>query len=191
MKYNPDTHHRRSIRLKGYDYSQTGAYFISVCADNRECLFGDIRMEKPILNQFGKIIYNKWNQIPKNFPNIQLDVFIIMPNHLHGIVRIEPYVGAKHLNEQLLKNTQHSIKNASPLRLDGTKTGSLSAIIQNFKSITTRKINQIRKTPQAKLWQRNYYEHIIRDENELNKTREYIVNNPLKWELDEENPKNW
>ena len=98
---------------------------------------------------------------------------------------------AKHLNERYSKNIHHGQINASPLRLDGTKTGSLSAIIQNFKSITTRKINQIRKTPQAKLWQRNYYEHIIRDEKELNKTREYIVNNPLKWELDEENPKNW
>ena len=90
-----------------------------------------------------------------------------------------------------MKNLQYRQKNASPLRPNGTKPGSLSAIMQNFQSVTTRKINQIRKTPGSKLWQRNFFEHIIRDEKELNQGREYVINNPLEWELDKENPKNW
>jgi len=188
MKCNSEKHHRRSIRLKNYDYSNTGAYFITVCAYNRECLFGNMQTGKIVLNQFGQIISNKWNQIPKHFLNVQLDEFIIMPNHLHGIIII---VGAKHLTKEFSKNLQYRQKNASPLHLNGTKPGSLSAIMQNFQSVTTRKINQIRKTPGSKLWQRNFFEHIIRDEKELNQVREYVINNPLEWELDKENPKNW
>jgi len=166
MKYNPDKHHRKSIRLKNYNYSNIGAYFITLCAYNRESLFGDVQTGKIILSQFGQIIYNKWNQIPKHFQNVQLDEFIIMPNHLHGIIII---VGAKHSTKDSSKNLHHKQKNASPLRPNGTKPGSLS----------------------APFWQRNYYDHVIRNDKELNEIREYIINNPLKWELDKENPKNW
>ena len=140
------------------------------------------------LNNFGKIVLLKWNNIPKHFLNTRLGDFQIMPNHLHGIVFI---VGAKHFSEGLSKKINQKEKNASPLHPIGTTPGSLSAIMQNFLSVTTRKINQIRKTPGAKLWQRNYYEHIIRNENELDRIREYILNNPLQWEYDKENPQNW
>lgn len=114
-----------------------------------------------------------------------------MPNHLHGILFITG-VGAKHLMHDSAFDSNGRFTNASPLRTSlGTKTGSLSAVMQNFKSVTTRKINRIRRTPSGQLWQRNYYEHIVRNENDLNQVREYIVNNPLKWELDKENPQNW
>ena len=194
MKYDPDKHHRRSIRLKGWDYSQQGGYFVTICTKNRECLLGEIQNEKMILNKYGKVIYEKWNNIIKHFHNTKLDEFVVMPNHIHGILFIIAVnVGAKHSNNDTIPRSQDIIQNASPLHTlpKGTIPGSLSAIMQNYISITTRKINQIRKTPSEKFWQRNYYEHIVRDEEELNKIREYIINNPQKWEEDRNNPENW
>ena len=188
MKYNPDRYRRRSIRLQGYDYTSPNAYFVTICSYNHESLFGDVKMDKIVLNQFGRIIFEKWNQIPKYFKNTQIDQFIIMPNHLHGIVII---VTAKHSSEEFTESLNNKHKNASPSHPAGTMPDSVSSIIQNFKSVTTRKINQIRKTSSAKLWQRNYYEHIVRNEKELNQIREYIIDNPLKWEFDEDNPKKW
>lgn len=192
MIYDPEKHHRRSIRLKGYDYSQPGAYFVTVCTQNRDCVFGHIKNDKMILNRFGRIVHEKWYNIPRHFPQTQSDVFGVMPNHIHGILFIID-VGAKHSEDDMQKEERIQPENASPLRYPprGTKPGSLSAIMQNYLSVTTRKINQIRYTSGTKLWQRNYYEHIIRNEEELNQIREYIINNPLKWDLDRNNPKNW
>ncbi len=223
MKYDPQKHHRRSIRLKGFDYSQAGWYFVTICAQNREILFGDVIDGKMVLNTFGKIIEYHWKKIPIHFKNVNIDEFQIMPNHFHGIVNIiksvgamhsgqnninddknsdmhvgamhsnqnninndknpDMHVGAMHSNQNNINDDKNSDMNASPLqRPHGTKPGSLGAIMQNFQSITSRKINKIRKTPGARLWQRNYYEHIIRDENELNRIRQYIIENPLKWQ---------
>jgi len=145
------------------------------------------------INQFGKIVNTKWNNIPAHLKNILSDEFIIMPNHLHGIVIITDVdVGAKHSLNTNLTSIHQSIRNASPLNdhQKGIKPGSLSAIVQNFCSITTRKINQIRKSPGSKLWRRNYFDPVIRYEKELNKIREYMINNLLKWHLDKENPEN-
>jgi len=196
MKYNPDIQLRQSTRLREYDYSTVNAYFVTLCTYNRECLFGYIEESGMISNQFGNIVHTKWNDIPVHFKNIVLDEFTIMPNHLHGIIIITDKkmdVGAKHSLNTKTFAIHQSNTNASPLQnhQKGTKPGSLSSIIQNFYSVTTRKINRIRKTPGLKLWQRNYFDRIIRNENELNKIREYIINNPLKWHLDKENPENW
>ena len=194
MRYDPEKHHRRSIRLKGYDYSQPGAYFVTICTLNRDCLFGEIRNDEMVLNMFGEIILEKWNNIPKHFQHTKLDAFGPMPNHVHGILFITgSYVGAKHSNTNIIRRFEDTSQNASHLqgRPHGTRPGSLSAIMQNYISITTRKINQIRNTPGEKLWQRNFYEHIIRNEKELNQIRDYIIHNPLKWEEDRNNPKNW
>ena len=184
--------HRRSIRLEGWDYTRLGAYFVTVCTQNRRIVFGDIENNTMKLNQLGLIVEKKWKDIPKHFANVQLDAFQIMPNHIHGILFIVNDVGAKHSKIGLHKQNDNHTENASPLQTwpQGTQPGSLSAIMQNYLSITTRKINQIRKTPGNKLWQRNYYDRIVRNESELHKIREYIVNNPLKWELDRENPIN-
>ena len=187
MKYDPEKHHRRSIRLKGYDYSQSGGYFVTIVTQNRECLFGNVINRKMVLNTFGRIIEYHWQRLPQHFKHIKLDVFQIMPNHLHGIIFIvDIVVGAKHSNGDISNIQKKSFENALPLH--GTKPGSLAAIMQNYQSVTTRKINHIRKISGQKLWQRNYWEHIIRNEIELNRIREYIVNNPLKWKLDNENP---
>ena len=149
MKYR-----RRSIRLKGYDYTNPGAYFITMCAYNKELLFGKIINGEMCLNLYGQIVEHKWKNIEKHFKNAHLDVFQIMPDHLHGIIMLHD-VGAKHSNIIFDVKIKSHAKHASPLQ--GTKPKSLSAIIQNFLSISTRKINQIRKTPGTKLWQRNYY----------------------------------
>lgn len=181
MKYNPQKHHRRSIRLKGYDYTQAGAYFVTICTHNRECLFGDVEDGKMILNTFGKIVDHQWRQISRFFPNTALDEFVAMPNHFHGIVMItadDTIVGAKHpraRNVMVINDRDGGCFAPTAERPHGTIQGSLAAIIQNFISVTTRKINRIRKTPDQKLWQRNYFEHIIR-------------HNPLKWAEDQENP---
>ena len=184
MKYDPDRHHRRSIRLKGYDYSQPGWYFVTVCVQNREMLFGDIVNRKMKLNSIGKLIDYYWQRLPKHFKNIELDEYQIMPNHFHGIVHI---VRAMHSDQNIASEPNDSTGNASPLPPPpprGTKPGSLGAVMQNFQSITTRKINKIRKTPGVRLWHRNYWEHIVRREAELNLIRKYIIENPKKWDED-------
>jgi putative transposase len=177
MRYDPQKHHRRSIRLRDYDYARPGWYFVTICAQSREMVFGNVIHGGMILNTVGKIVDFHWQKLPHHFKNIELDEFQIMPNHFHGIVNI---VGAMHSDQNI------HIQPLQPpmLHPHGTKPGSLGAIMQNFQSITTRKINHIRKTPGQRLWQRNYYEHIIRDEPELIRIRKYIIENPLKWQSD-------
>ena len=193
MAYDPKKHHRRSVRLKGWDYSSPGAYFVTICTQYRECLFGEIQNDDMELNRLGQIVRDRWNRIPHHFKHVQLDAFQIMPNHIHGILFIVNVVGAKHSHIESIQVENKFIRNASPLRKrpHGTQPGSLSAIMQNYLSMTSRNINQLRNTPGAKLWQRNYYEHIIRNEKELNQIRDYIIGNPLKWESDKDNPANW
>ena len=187
MKYDPDKHHRKSIRLKDYDYSQSGAYFVTICTYSKEYLFGSIVDEKMDLSEIGENAGRCWNEIPNHFPNVLLDYFVVMPNHIHGIINM---VGAKHSHLASTNKASSLPVNASPLQSlqpCGTDKGSLSAIIQNFKSVTTRKINQMFGRRNVPLWQRNYYEHVIRNEDDLNEIRRYIINNPLKWALDREN----
>jgi REP element-mobilizing transposase RayT len=183
MKLNPNTHHRRSIRLKDYNYSQPGVYFITIYTFQRQCLLEDITDGKMILNQNGKIINAKWSDIPTYFTNTEIDESIVMPNHLHGIIWI-------HGESEALDAIQ-SIASPLQYRPRGTKPGSLNAIIQNFKSVSTRKINQLNDTKGDKLWQRNYYEHTIRNQRELDAIRKYIITNPLNWSEDPDNLANY
>ena len=168
---NPGKHRRRSIRLQGYDYSREGAYFVNMCTYNRACIFGQIVDGEMMINEFGKIIKSVWSDLPRHYPDIKLDVFAIMPNHIHGIIFI---VGA-------------GFKPA-PTGKNRAKCHPLSEIIRGFKTFSARRINEIRNLSGAHVWQRNYYEHIIRNEGELNRIREYIVNNPARWQFDRENP---
>ena len=178
MLYNPEKHRRRSIRLQDYDYSQAGAYFITICTKNRECLFGEISDGKIVLNEFGQIVESVWLDLPKHYPNIELDAFVIMPNHIHGIVFI---VGAG------LKPAPTKPANTiAPTKV--MKNYPLSEIVRGFKTFSSRKINEMRFKSGMSLWQRNYYEHIIRNEQSLTHIRDYILTNPLSWDLDKENP---
>ena len=171
MKYNPEKYHRRSIRLKGYDYSQSGGYYLTIVTQDRKCLFGDIINGKMILNESGRFAQKCWLDIPKHFPHVYLDEFIIMPNHIHGIIIIDDkYVGAK---------------NFSPLPFR-SPSKTVGSIIRGFKIGVTKWFRN--NTDVYDVWQRNYWEHVIRDDNDLNRIREYIINNPSQWEMDNENP---
>lgn len=193
MKYDPFKHHRRSIRLKGYDYSPAGAYFVTICAHCRECLFDDAVLRR--------VAESHWRALPKHFPNVVLDEWIVMPNHLHGVIVIADDARRGEAFPDAPSNAKASSSsenespanvvggNASPLPPRGVTPNSLGAIIGNYKAVTTRRINAIRHTPGAPVWQRNYYEHIIRNEKELNRIRAYIINNPANWEADDENPR--
>ena len=177
-------HHRRSIRLPGYDYSQPGAYFITLVTKNREELFGDVVNGQMLLNDIGKCAAVVYKTLLKHFP-IRIESNIIMPNHLHGIL-ILPRMGEASVST-ISDFIFDVVPDASPRQPIGTTPGSLGAIVQNYKSISTRRINNLRRTPGEQVWQRNYYEHIIRGEEELQQISEYIIDNPQKWAEDQEN----
>ena len=170
MRHDPNKHHRRSIRLKGFDYAQENAYFVTICTQNGACLFGEIVNEQMRLNDAGRVAQMVWKAIPDHFPQVETDASVVMPNHVHGIIII---VGATH---------------ASPSRQSGPPKGSLGAIVGSYKSAVSRQINQLHRTPGATVWQRNYYEHIIRNDTALNRLRQYITDNPARWADDQENP---
>jgi putative transposase len=182
MKYDPDKHHRRSIRLKGYDYSSGGAYFVTICTFQRQCLFGQIVDGAMQLNEIGQIVVEEWLQSRTMRKEIDFDQWVIMPNHLHGIVLIEPTdpVGA---NGRLPTQEDHSHRMVPPM-----KKRSLSSFIAGFKSAITKRINNIRNSAGTPIWQRNYYEYVIRNEASFEKIQQYIQTNPSTWEDDQLNP---
>ena len=188
MTGGPDRH-RRSLRLKDYDYAQAGAYFVTICTQDRACLFGAIVDGAMQLSDAGSTVEQCWSQIPEHFRDVVLDEFVVMPNHVHGILVINPAVPAVPAVPVVPVVPAVGATHASPLR-NGPRPGSLGAIVGSFKSAVTRRINQTCHSLGATVWQRNYYEHIIRDEASLHGIREYIANNPLQWALDRENPTN-
>lgn len=178
-KYNPEVHHRRSIRLKGHDYSKTGAYFVTVCTQNRECLFGDVIEGEMQVNKIGQIVEDQWRKTILIRPQIRLDAYIVMPNHFHGIIFI---VGNRRgVLQYAPTRDRQSFRSPSQ---------TMGAIIRGFKSAAVKEINSFRGTPVLPVWQRNYHERIVWDDNELNRIREYITLNPARWAEDEENPMN-
>ncbi len=172
---NLQKHHRRSTRLNGYDYSAPEAYFITICTKNRKFIFGEIVNGKMILNEYGEIARNEWLRTSQIRPNIIVDEFVVMPNHLHGILIITD-------SSVMLQPAPTFEQFGKPI------SNSIPTIIRLYKSTTVKQINQLRNTSGIPIWQRNYYEHIIRNETVLNKIREYIFYNPIKWQLDIENP---
>ena len=261
MKYNPQIHHRRSIRLKGYDYSQAGAYFITICTHNRECRFGRIVVEASLadaqnaeratemvaptmeLNEYGQIAYDEWRKLSERFINFELDVFQIMPNHMHGIIVLNDVVGAtvavtQNENDTVAQNDIDNPKvqtlNISPEKqlqpdqneqpqkgeppigeeqkgepqkgelqkgepqkgepqkgepqgIAPTGNATVGEIVGAYKSLVANGCLDIYKTKNirmGKLWQRNYYERIIRNEQSYQTISEYIINNPAKWKGD-------
>ena len=180
MEYDSQKYRRRSIRLKDYDYSQAGAYFITICAYNRACIFGDILEGQIKLNQYGEIVNLEWLKTNNMRTNLVLDAYIVMPNHIHGIISISHF-DHRMGTMQRAHTFEHFGKPVS---------NSIPTIIRLFKSSVTKQINALRGTPGVPVWQRNYYEHVIRNEDDLSEIREYILNNALKWDLDSENPKN-
>lgn len=189
VKYDPNKHHRRSTRLRNYDYATPGAYFITICTHKRECLFGEIVDGLMHLNPIGSSIHTCWLALPCYFQQLTLDNFVIMPNHLHGILWLGSDTGrGEAFGHNISDNSSNLSPNASPLQPCGTQSGSIGAMIQTFKSISTRRLNQLRGTTGKTVWQRNYYDRIIRDETSLQQIRQYIDNNPLSWQQDQLHP---
>ena len=202
MLYNPNIHNRRSIRLKGYDYSQAGLYFITICCYNRKCLFGDVINGEMVLNEYGTIACNEWLNTPNIRKNVELDVFVIMPNHIHGIIILN---GRGELHSPLNMITGNTISGNAITHnaitgnaitgnaITGNKRGecnspprgpsnNIGAIVRGYKSSVTKQFNLLNIG--CTVWQRNYHEHIIRNEKSYQTIAEYIVNNPSKWNND-------
>jgi putative transposase len=236
MRYNPERHHRRSIRLRGYDYTQTGGYFITIVAHERALLFGEIVNGAMRLNEYGQIVRDEWFRTAVVRPYVMLypDEFVVMPNHIHGIIwivgatrRVAPTCGVVPTDgiaptcgvvptdgiaptcgvvptdgiaptcgvvpTDGVAPTDGGVPTdgvapTHPLGRPTLKPHSVGSILAQFKSLTTKRINALRGTPGAAVWQRNYYEHIIRDERSLQQIRRYILENPQRWEQDSENP---
>ncbi len=205
MRFKPKNHHRQSIRLPGYDYSQAGAYFITICSRDREGIFGEMVDEKIRLNTNGFIVQEEWHKTPQIRPAVALDAFVIMPNHIHGIILIKDCRGSAVGARSIVPLQRVPLPQRE--QFGQPTANSIPTIIRGFKAIVTKRINEIRyrgKTQENNvgarsivplhahipIWQRNFYEHIIRDEKDFEKIREYIENNPLRWLEDENHPAN-
>lgn len=194
MRYDPARHHRCSIRLRGYDYSQKGAYFVTICTQKRELFLQN--------EDVGRMVTNVWRQLESKYPQIRLDEFVVMPNHIHGIIVIDVVVGADQRVGADLRVCPNDVGGmgkgehaGSPQQRppeQGSPQHALGSIIQWFKTMTTNyymrgiRNNAWRPFP-GRFWQRNYYERIIRNENEMNRIREYITGNPARWDWDHNN----
>lgn len=201
MGFDPERYHRRTIRLQGYDYAQDGSYFVTICTFDRGCLFGDVLDGEMHLTPFGVVIQRHWENLPQHYPAIALDVFVVMPNHVHGIVILGGGIdkAAKGKGDEAdqrndgEKNKEGRAGQAEYGAAQGKgRAGhrpapTLGEVMRGFKAFSAKEINILRGTA-GPVWQRNYYEHIIRDERSLQAIRQYIIDNPARWAEDAENP---
>jgi putative transposase len=184
VRFNREKHRRRSIRLLGYDYTQAGAYFVTICTQGRECLFGEIVDREMRLNDAGRMVHSVWEELPRRYTGMDIDAFVAMPNHIHGIIILRDH----HVVGATPRGCPTSGQAQGP-----APTMSLPDVVHRFKSLTTARYPQgvaEKGWPPfcRRLWQRNYYEHVIRGEDELDRIRRYIEDNPLMWAMDRENP---
>jgi putative transposase len=185
MPFDPEKRSRHSIRLREYDYSQSGSYFVTVCTQGRECLLGEIVDGEFVQNGAGLIVQEVLERLPARYPRILVDSFVIMPSHVHSIIVMTctPTVGA-------LLAAPSGGRESSPLGKTGAASGAptLGDVIRAFKSLSAIRVNRLLERIGQPLWQRNYYEHVIRNERTLNAIREYIARNPSQWQEDPDNP---
>ncbi len=177
---NSDQRSRRnSLRLRGYDYGSSGVYFVTLCLRDRLCLLGKVAQDQMRLNRFGLTVAECWERLPLRYPHVELDEWIVMPNHLHGIIAICEDAGGS-------RPAPTSPDAGAPDV--GARVKLLGQLLGAFKTTSARRINQMRGTPGASVWQRNYFDHIVRTDQELERIRSYIAENPAKWSTDRENP---
>jgi len=205
MNYDPNLHHRRSIRLKGYDYTQAGGYFVTICTHRHECVLGKVVDGTMQLSPYGQIACDFWAEIPAHFPNVEAEPFVSMPNHVHVIIMIhESRRGAVAAplggetppvqdmeDGQAMRGETLPARDMGEGRVKGGETPpryGLGQIVAYYKYQTTKRINALRGSPGVPFWQRNYYEHIIRNEAEWQNIWDYIQINPLRWEEDQLHP---
>lgn len=172
--FDPKIHHRRSIRLKEFDYSEAGAYFVTINTHQKQQSLATFHDGELTLSDFGEIISDCWHEIPSHFTNVKLDAFIVMPDHVHGILTIgdEGVSTKRATHESPVQNGTHAA---------GPGQRSLGAVVGQFKAASTRRINLFRGTPSHPVWHRNYYERVIRNETEFAKLYDYVVTNPMRW----------
>jgi len=200
-RHDPDRHDRQSIRLRGWDYRQPGAYFVTIVTAGRDLLFAQMAGRVVALSPFGRMATAGWQRLAHHFSQVRLDEYVIMPNHVHGIIWItedgqrrgEAFLPSDLQPEGLaqgedLEQPARSLGMPHPHTERRLQSGSLGAVVGNFKSIVTRRVNRMRRTPGAPVWQSNFHERIIRNERELDAIRHYIRNNPANWDDDNENP---
>ncbi len=168
MPYDLSKHHRRSIRLRGYDYTACGAYFVTICMHRYACLLGTVVDGEMRLNACGRAVEECWEAIPQHCAHVELDAFVVMPNHMHGIIVItaQPVVGTMAADHR---------------RPNGLPRGSLGAVVGAFKAASAKRVNELRHSAGVPVWHRGYYEHIIRDAHALDRIRLYIETNPKRW----------
>jgi len=184
MKYDATIHNRRSIRLRDYDYSQAGTYFVTICTNHRQSLFGDVVDSEMCLNDAGKMVQSVWDAIPDHYPGVHIDTNIIMPNHTHFIVTVG--AGPRACPDTIAQSGHPQGGAPTDINADGL---TLPDVVHRFKTMTTKRYADGVKQNCwllffGKLWQRNYWEHIVRDEPELNRIRQYIQDNPAQWPCD-------
>jgi len=179
-------HRRRTIRVKNYDYTQAGGYFITICTRGRECLLGEVVNGMVQLSETGRLVESVWLQTAIVRPDIELDAYVVMPNHFHAIFFIHESPGVAGATHRVAPTKNHYSADEKPRRPAGPMAGSVGAIIAQFKSLVSKRINPKQHLGRS-IWQRNYYEHVIRNEQSLNHIREYIVTNAQRWDLDREN----
>lgn len=197
-QFNPHIHHRRSIRIKGYDYSQAGLYFITICCHKMNCRFGHIENGIMILSEYGQVVFNEWIKLPERYSNIGLDVFQVMPNHFHGIIAIPVWATLAVAHNEMVAHNNWARVNRAPtddtapagdtvFHENGARVNrapTIGNIVGSFKSLVANGCLEIYKSKNetmGKLWQRNFWEHIIRSEESYSQITEYIINNPVKW----------
>lgn len=210
MKYNPKKHHRRSIRLQGYDYASPGAYFVTVCVQGRECRLGEVVDGEMQLNASGEIAAQSWLWLGKRYPYVAVDQWVVMPNHTHAIIVIDndaedtriaasrdprtgiprtgiPRMGIPGTGDPRILRTGGS-RTAPSAAAAPARRKPLGRLVGAFKTVSTKRINLLRDTPGERFWKRNYWEHVIRDDASLQNIRRYIKNNPARWEEDQLHP---
>jgi REP element-mobilizing transposase RayT len=205
VTYDPEIHHRRSTRAPAHDYAQAGAYFVTICTHNRACILGAIEDSAFVPNDLGDIVVGCWQAIPVHFPSVLLDEFVVMPNHMHGVLFIggnpestevdsrPSQVGARATHASLVQdpgrpsgpgtNSENEVR-----RVRGPAARSLGAIVGSFKAASSKRINEAHRTAGATIWHRGYHDRIVRNDHELDRIRRYIYDNPAAWPHDEENP---
>ena len=188
MKYDPAVHHRQSIRLKGHDYSEPGYYFVNICAKKKLCLFGEVQDAKVRLSPVGTIVEEEWKKIPSHYLNVEIDAFVAMPNHLHGIIQIlDPKQdGASPIPTKNVFGRDR----ACPVPAENIprNCSSLFSIVGSYKSGVTKRVHEAGHFVGRTTWQSRFYDHIIRDDVAFYFVRQYIELNPLTWEYSRWNP---
>ena len=190
MRNQSDLPRRKPLRFPGYDYSRLGVYFVTICVTDKVCLFGHVAPNAVHLNSLGQIVRSTWLMLPNRFPGLKLDAFVVMPNHFHGILAFTRHNNARSVGAGLAPPAPaaptpiHPSPNTSSQH---ARMYTLGEVIGAFKSLSTIAVNRFMGKRGARLWQRNYYEHVVRDGEELKNMQQYIAENPMMWALDPDN----